>query len=395
MHEVMIGGDGGNITDVKRHEPGAFGTSAVLPLGRTENDVYLFYYEDNPGHDLSEEQERFFLTQGNRLASRYRSTERRLPGLGPMSEARMEQVLGARRRPRRRIERKTPWGAAQRNGGSVKAPEGLVWRARVAGGALAVGDVTGDPVIVFGTSGLVVPPGGEESDAIQVTATNLSKADFLAAFAPGAEKEEVVADARVLPVRTSEEGRHREWSDCVAEFSEESFEDWPVAGPRTAKWCTQFLRRRHAPLDHHLMMRSVAKVSPEDWGIQEHERLLRMLAVAAEYDQLDLTNCAWAEMALRQCQTIEWVYLDRLREIDGAGSSSGKGGGKSRDPIAPEELSAFNGVSRVGDLAMVCPTLLGHVKITTERDASILKAVRQARHERQARKTGKDPVEGG
>ena len=45
---------------------------------------------------------------------------------------------------------------------------------------------------------------------------------------------------------------------------------------------------------------------------------MRLVETAAVYDQLDLTNCAWAETALHRVQAIEWACQDRLREGGGA-----------------------------------------------------------------------------
>ena len=78
--------------------------------------------------------------------------------------------------------------------------------------------------------------------------------------------------------------------------------------------------------------------------------------------------------------------MDRIREQD-----NGKGGGKGGAGLAPEELAAFGGISRAGDLLMVCPGLLDHVKGVVEKDASILKPIRVARQEHLARRTGKPP----
>ena len=123
--------------------------------------------------------------------------------------------------------------------------------------------------------------------------------------------------------------------------------------------------------------------------------LLRMLATAAEYDQLDLVNCAWAELAFRHLQVVEWVYCDRIKEMDGYGSGGPKGSHKGGGSlVAAEEIAAFTGSMRGADMVMVCASLLDHVKKTTEQDGSIMKTVRMARQERQARRSGKDPKDG-
>ena len=125
------------------------------------------------------------------------------------------------------------------------------------------------------------------------------------------------------------------------------------------------------------MFKSTAKLQPEQWGVQEHEQCMRYLELAGEYDQLDLVNCAFAEAVLRRAQTIEWVYHDRLREADL---------GATKERLSPEEMSAFSGLSKAGDLLMVSPDLLEHVKTVVEKDAGIMKNIRKARGEREARK---------
>jgi hypothetical protein len=136
------------------------------------------------------------------------------------------------------------------------------------------------------------------------------------------------------------------------------------------------------------MFKSTAKLQSEQWGVQEHEQLMKYVELAGEYDQLDLANCAFVEAILRRAQTIEWAYHDRLRESDTAG------GGNTR--LSLEEFSAFSGVSKAGDLLMVAPSLLDHVKSVVERDASIMKNIRKAREEREAeRKSRKGNGRGG
>ena len=113
--------------------------------------------------------------------------------------------------------------------------------------------------------------------------------------------------------------------------------------------------------------------------MQEHEFLLAVIDMAGTYDQLDLTNLAWAESVMRRLQTIEWAYHEKLRE-------SGSGVGK----MEPEEMSAFAGTSKSGSIMMVCPELLDHVKGVVERDAVIMKNLRKAREERAEKGKKKD-----
>lgn len=117
--------------------------------------------------------------------------------------------------------------------------------------------------------------------------------------------------------------RKREWSSVCESMSEEAFGDWPVRGPRTTMWCCQFMGKRHNPLDHHLMFRSTANLQVEQWGVSEHATMMRLIETAAVYDQLDISNCAWAEVAFRRAQVIEWAYSDKIRESESKGEVLG------------------------------------------------------------------------
>ena len=124
------------------------------------------------------------------------------------------------------------------------------------------------------------------------------------------------------------------------------------------------------------MFRSTCSLKPEQWGVAEHETLLRIIELAGQYDQLDVSNIACMEAAARRVQTIEWAYHDKIRETD-AGSTS---------RLSLEEATAFSGLSRAGDLLMVAPALLDHVKVAVEKDAAIMKNIRKAREERELRR---------
>ena len=107
---------------------------------------------------------------------------------------------------------------------------------------------------------------------------------------------------------------------------------------------------------------------------------MKLVEFGATYDQADLTNLAMGEAIFRRAQTIEWAYHDKLRDMDAAAP---------KERLSPEELSAFSGLDRTGDHLMVAPSLLDHVKGVAEKDAAIMKNIRKAKEEREARKKGK------
>jgi hypothetical protein len=199
----------------------------------------------------------------------------------------------------------------------------------------------------------------------------------------GGVKSQSSSDARTLPIMTTASGRHRDFRELSEMCEEEVFDDWPLKGPRTASWCLQFLRKRHSPLDHHMNFKTVARLPSDAWGMAEHEQLLKLIELAGSYDQLDLSNLAWAELCLRRIQTIEWVHHERVRDSE-AGS----------DRLSPEEWSAFSGTTRAGETLMVCPSLLAHVKTEVETDAAIMKSVRKAREERELKRGARPKAKG-
>ena len=181
-------------------------------------------------------------------------------------------------------------------------------------------------------------------------------------------------DARVMRIRTRHEKRHREWKDISDDTTTEVFRDWPVKGPRTSAWCVDFLTKQAGGAeDHHLLWKTQAKLNSGDWGVGEHELLMSMIKLAAEYDQLDLGNSACMEVAFKRAQTIEFAYQERIREQQQLG---GKG---SR--LTYEEQAVFLGVTR-SDVIMICPKMLEYVREEVQRDSELAKNLRKAREER-------------
>ncbi|CAK0815965.1 unnamed protein product, partial [Prorocentrum cordatum] len=266
------------------------------------------------------------------------------------------------------------------SGGGVVAgiatPGTGVWRVVEEGNSLGydVGREVKPVMVYIGCKGVYLPDG---KDAVFVEFSDEGEADFVKRVAPRPRPKEAPAqDARTLAIKFNPQGRMRDWRDVVDSCQQEDFEDFPVSGPRSMSWCLHFLRRRHTPLDHHLMFRSTCSLKPEQWGVAEHETLLRIIELAGQYDQLDVTNLACMEAAARRVQTIEWAYHDKIRETD-AGSTS---------RLSIEEATAFSGLSRAGDLMMVAPALLEHAKLQVEKDAAIMKNIRKAKEERELRR---------
>ncbi|CAK0798854.1 unnamed protein product [Prorocentrum cordatum] len=136
-------------------------------------------------------------------------------------------------------------------------------------------------------------------------------------------------DARTLPIKSVAGQRKRDFSDAVEKMELVSFSDWEthIPGPRTTRWCLDFLRRRNGPLAHHEWWKSTAKLNSDDYGVSFHEAVLRAVQTGAEYDQLDLVNLASMEHLLRSAQLIERLtLLLGLRSFEGAELSSDASG---------------------------------------------------------------------
>ena len=195
---------------------------------------------------------------------------------------------------------------------------------------------------------------------------------------------EASADARLMSVTFQELSRNeRIWRDVAKDVHEEPFDDWGVPGPRTTRWCVQFLNRRNGgPVDHHRWWMSNLGLQSDSWGVAEHENLMKIVDKMGRYDGLDLTNLASAEMAFRRLQLIEYFYSDK-------GPGGGKGGGKAKEKKTDDlsyksEAAIFSGTHREFGDTMIAPELLEYVSKEVERDAAILKQVRKAREKRAA-----------
>lgn len=342
-----------------------------LPVGIKEEECYLFYEEGTPDGFLSRADQRRLLEEGASLASFDRG--RRSPAAASSSDPPPGQ-------PRFRLGGKQASEDRRR-----LPPEPDEWESAESTLSVLVGTAVPPPSSerCIGDRGL-----SQLSDGSFVFARR--RGSQLAASPPFGlpdprdavgDREETAArgDARTLAIRSGALGRHRDFASLADDCSVEEFPDFPLAGPRTAMWCLRFLKKRRSPVDHHAFFRAVTRLGGDAWGMAEHESLCQALEMAGQYDQLDLSSCAFAEALLRRVQTIEWVYYEKVREVEG----------QSNDRLTAEELAAFAGASRGGEILMIAPELLAHVRSQVETDVGIMKAMRKAREERELRRTRK------
>jgi len=233
----------------------------------------------------------------------------------------------------------------------------------------------GDPVAVLpGTlvtadGKCLVDVGGGKSVFAQ-----LVPAEGVAAFMDSA----VVDEARVLPIRRSTAGeRARTWASIADDSHVEEFKDWPIAGPRSVSWCLAFLKQEGRNIElHHERFKALAKVDYSAWGMVEHKEISGFLQHLCGYDQLDPANLACAEAMFRRLQTIEFSYLEKIRDAESKAASGGR--------LTLEEQAIFGGLTRSDAALMIAPSLLDHARSEAERSASLAKNLRKAREEREA-----------
>ena len=105
----------------------------------------------------------------------------------------------------------------------------------------------------------------------------------------------------------------------------------------------------------------------------EHKEISGYLHHLCVYDQLDPANVACAESMFRRLQTIEFSYLEKIRDAE----SKAVGGGR----LTMEEQAIFGGLTRSDSALMIAPALLDHARAEAERSASLAKNLRKAREE--------------
>ena len=183
-------------------------------------------------------------------------------------------------------------------------------------------------------------------------------------------------DIRILPVHYNALGQpERSLKEVAAECSEAKVR-WTLSGPRTARWCVNYLAIENLGFEgHHERLRQVTKADASSWGIQEHFQVSMALRQALLVDQLDAYNLLTIEVQFRRLQTIEFSYSEKAKEMEAKAV-----GGR----LSLEEQTTFGGVVRQYSTLMVCPDLLSFVKEETEKEASLAKNLRKAREEREA-----------
>lgn len=190
-----------------------------------------------------------------------------------------------------------------------------------------------------------------------------------------------LSDHRILAVKLNPVGTPERSLGDIAAACKEVPVKWSLPGPRTSKWCVTYLSIEALGFEaHHERMRTLCRLEPNSWGVQEHFQLSMTLRHALQIDQLDAFNLAFVEVMFRRLQTIEYAHSERAREAE-----SKSVGGR----LSLEEQQTFGGLVRHSATLMICPQLLDHVKLEIEKEVGLQKNMRKMREEREsARKAG-------
>ena len=278
--------------------------------------------------------------------------------------------------------------------GPVLAPAaGFVWVVAATEGVRARGSLVPVNQVVggyqAGTKGVAGLADGSvifaeliPAHELQAYATALTTPSTAAVVPPpggGAIGVGMADDARTLAVRYGTDGkRRREVRDGVELASESPWGDWPIKGPRTAKWVGQyFVTNGGGPLTMHNTWKVNCKLQPSDNGVLEHEALCKMLELAIEYDQLNIGELASIELACRRLQMIQYRWRERILGSVSSGT-------------VDDESHFFLGVDPTRGNLCICPALNSWLGEELHKESQANKEQRKAREERALLRAGKN-----
>ena len=191
------------------------------------------------------------------------------------------------------------------------------------------------------------------------------------------------SDARVLTLRRGPLGtRHRDFKMAVEEMSESEWDDWPLNGPRTTMFVLSFIAEHfQTPENRHARFIADGRLQAHDPGVADHAVAMKLLYFGAVYDQLDLPQLAWAELACRRAQLAELKHRDKfVKPISG----------EKKGTIDPyEDAHLYLGLSVTRGLLCVSPELEAWVGKELSNEYMAMKERRKALEERRAQASTK------
>lgn len=234
-------------------------------------------------------------------------------------------------------------GGAGEFGPGARDIVGTVWVAAESVGAISYGDVI---------QGVVAP-------AVLGSKTVHNLADGKSIFCECINADMIEdfngrparCDSRILIRKKNALGSpERPLAELVAEMKEFPM-GWSLIGPRTSKWCLNYLVVESLGFEaHHERFRKLCKLEPSGWGVQEHFQLSMILRQLIQVDMVNGLNALGVELML----------------------------GK----LSLEEQYTFGSLVRQAGTLMIAPSLLEHVKAEVQKDVELQKNMRKAREER-------------
>ena len=159
-----------------------------------------------------------------------------------------------------------------------------------------------DAAVVYGKLGVVFASG----DSVPVVRMKIedakSFADRMKRIA--ADDDE---DLRTLAVLYDSQGeRYRRFDDSVTLCTEAAFSDWPLTGDRNVLYRLKNMAKKAlTPVTQHSKWLESSRIGKGDRSRYEHESLSKILASAVDYDQLNVSNCLFAERIVRRQMVLE------------------------------------------------------------------------------------------
>ena len=187
---------------------------------------------------------------------------------------------------------------------------------------------------------------------------------------PQALPEELETDLRLHPIAVNDlDGRrHRRFQEAVGLLTETDHTGWPALGPRTVKWCLNFLGQQDGnPRARHTKWKHECGLSATDDGVGDHDLCMRMFEMGLVFDQVNLSELGTFELVARRAQMAEWRHRERILG--------------QHDELFDDQF-LYMGAGETRGLLMVCPDLQDHINQELHREANVLKEKRKVREER-------------
>eukprot|EP00971_Amphidinium_carterae_P343138 6482725-Amphidinium_carterae.1 len=215
----------------------------------------------------------------------------------------------------------------------------------------------------------------ELADRYDVSSKGFEQSGLLglgtAAMSLDAPQGDAGTDVRVWPIERDSQGhKYRSYETVLPLLREAPMADWPLSGPRSARWLARFIKDNGgSPRLRTSRFVQDAKVPEGDRVRYEHAMLMEMLEAATIYDQIDISSLCSFELLARRVSVLEEAYYS--------------------NPKAPrfDGSEHLQGLGKRG--AAIMPALTEYASKQMQSEAAIQKERRKAREEQALAKNGR------